>query len=92
MHREGGVDGGEARDEVALPCVDCFFGSVCPVEARRDALEVDVVESEVFFKGFGALVVQEVEDRLEAALGKVRVYFFVCADDGLGASIFYWFG
>ena len=56
-----GVPRGDSGAKVIFECADCTFGGVVEVGVRGNKLEVNVVLSEGFLHGVGALVVKDVE-------------------------------
>ena len=73
VHGEAGVIATYAGDEVFLEGANVFFGMVGAVAMRRDQLKVFVGFGHEFLEPSGALIVEDVEGRLEAARSKIVV-------------------
>lgn len=73
MHWKIGIDTGEARNEVAFPDVDGFFGSVGSVHVGRSELQGGSGVSNIILQAFGTLVVENVECWAESTGGEVLV-------------------
>ena len=56
-----GVARGESDEKMIFECADRTFGGVAAVGVQGNKLEVNVVLSEGFLHGVGALVVKDVE-------------------------------
>ena len=61
-----GMRAHQDREEVISKRLDCAFGFVCALLVRRYALDEDVLLFEEPHKGFGALVVKDLELELMA--------------------------
>jgi hypothetical protein len=68
MEGKKGVTSGKATNKVALPSVNCFFGSIGAVDMGRCKLEGGAAVADERFQVGWAFVVKDVEQRLEATV------------------------
>ena len=92
VHGEAGVIATYAGDEVFLEGADGFFGMVGAVAMRRDELKVFVGFGHEFLENGGAFIVEDVQDRIEAAQTEVFVKGGVAAQEFCFAEIFHGIG
>ena len=92
VHGEIGVDAGEARNEVALPSVDGFFGSVGPVHVGRGKLQCGAGLADVGLETFWAFVVEDVEGWTKSSFGQMLVELGECSQEFSFASGLEWLG
>ena len=92
VHGEAGVVAAYACDEVLLEGADGFLGMVGAVAMRRDKLEVFVGFGHEFIEPGGALIVEDVQGRLESAQTEVFVKGGVSAHHFCFAAIFHVIG
>ncbi len=59
--REGGVQAGDAGEEMVLPGLDGSFSGIAAMDVGWHEFELDLVFAEGFAEIFGAFIVQDVE-------------------------------
>ena len=63
MEREVFVDAAKASNEVILEGADGAFGGIAAVDSWWGELKVDMFFAEELFQGFGAFIVETLEER-----------------------------
>jgi hypothetical protein len=61
MHRERGVRGTEASEEVVFVCSDCAFCGVASVYPGGNQLVLDILDVQEILEGLGGFVVQSLK-------------------------------
>ena len=75
MHGKVGVDTGKASNEGAFPGVDGFFRRIRAVQVGGGELVSCALRAHEGFEAFWAFVVEDMQDRVKATVGKMLVQF-----------------